>query len=325
MVYCRYCGKPIEDDSHFCPFCGKEQELKRGSINYSKLWKRFAYFTKNKFNNIQKFCSKIRIPKTRVNSPSRSRLILWAKRFSIITLIPIAVYLIFMLSLWIYGLYITAKWQNDDNRREAIALKDISKADKIARDLFKEYASKSHLYDYDNSECGFDHINRGIEIIRKAAEGGNDEAQFTLGCIYNGARYDKEPIGWDDRTMMNTEINQIRGAYWYYQAALQGNHRGMCNLANAYRYGKGVEKDLFRATELMKTAAEKGNPVAQCNLGDMYRDGEIWIKIETDSIEGGETIIINSKPNIKKAKEWWTKALKNGHSQAKERLEKIYE
>ena len=106
MVYCRYCGKPIEDDSHFCPFCGKEQELKRGSINYSKLWKRFTYFTKNKFNNIQKFCSKIRIPKTRVNSPSRSRLILWAKRFSIITLTPIAVYLIFMLSLWIYGFII---------------------------------------------------------------------------------------------------------------------------------------------------------------------------------------------------------------------------
>lgn len=53
----------------------------------------------------------------------------------------------------------------------------------------------------------------------------------------------------------------------------------------------------------MKSAAEKGCALAQRNYGDMFRDGEVMIKIESDS-NVGDYIIIHAKPNISKAQEW---------------------
>ena len=203
-------------------------------------------------------------------------------------------------------------------------MKDISKADNIARELFQEYADNTHRYDFDGSECSYSHVEKGIEIIRNAAEKGDANAQFTLGCIYDGARYDSNYREWDGTyTMLNENIDHERAAYWYNQAANQGVASAMGNLANSYRYGRGVEKDLIKASELMRAAAEKGNSWAQLNYGDMFRDGEVWIGSVTDSVSGN-TYFIKSKANIEKAKEWWQKALKNGNGKAKERLEKIY-
>lgn len=31
-MYCKYCGKPIDDDSTFCKYCGKSLNLKDNSI-----------------------------------------------------------------------------------------------------------------------------------------------------------------------------------------------------------------------------------------------------------------------------------------------------
>ena len=75
----------------------------------------------------------------------------------------------------------------------------------------------------------------------------------------------------------------------------------------------------------MRVAAEKDNSWAQLNYGDMFRDGDVWIKIDSVSINGDNYCVIRVKSNIKKAKEWWKKALENGNDSAKERLEKIYE
>lgn len=85
-----------------------------------------------------------------------------------------------------------------------------------------------------------------------------------------------------------------------------------------------MEQNLVKATELIRNAAEHGNPHAQLIYGDMFRDGEVCIRVVTDSIKG-EAFIINAKPNIRLAKEWWTKALKNGIENAKDRLEQVYE
>ena len=189
----------------------------------------------------------------------------------------------------------------------------------------------------------------GIKILINAAEKGDAKAQFTLGCIYAGARYDLEEItelredqvrvmmereindgiggNYYDflRTMMNTKINYEKAAYWWYQAAIQGNASAMEFLAIAYRYGRGVKQNLYKATELMRIAAEENNSRAQLNYGDMFRDGDVWIKTDSVSNNGDNDCVIRVKPNINKAKEWWTKALENGNDSAKERLEKIYE
>lgn len=202
-------------------------------------------------------------------------------------------------------------------------MKDISKADDIAKELFQEHVADAHLYHFDWSSCGYPHVEKGLEIIRNAAEKGDANAQFTLGCIYRGARYDLEEPEWREFTMLDSSVDYERAAYWFNQSAMQGNPAAMVNLAHAYRFGEGVGKDEVKASELMKAAAEKGNPWAQLNYGDMFRDGDVWVRHITDSVRG-ISVPVQLKPNIEKAKEWWRKALNNGNDKAKERLERLY-
>lgn len=179
---------------------------------------------------------------------------------------------------WLYGFYITSKWIKEDIRRESIALKDITRADHIAREMFKEVAENTHRYNFNLKTCDFDHISRGIAILRNAAEKGNADAQFTLGTIYAGARLDAaEPyfIDINDRfayTMLNEKVDLERAAYWYALAAEQGHSSALNNLGNAYRFGNGIEKNLMKATELIKKGAELDDPFAQLSYGDMFRD-----------------------------------------------------
>lgn len=46
------------------------------------------------------------------------------------------------------------------------------------------------------------------------------------------------------------------------------NELGLC-----YEAGRGVEKDIHRAAELYRQAAQSGMAAAQCNLGVLYREG----------------------------------------------------
>ena len=294
---------------------------------------------------IQRMYTKIQMYKFNFNSKVWPFIKKWSKRVVVLSLVIIAFGLIAWIGFWQYSVYQTKKWNKEDERRETIALKNISKADDIAREFFEEFANHSHeCDDYPSYSCDFDHRDRGIKILINAAEKGDAKAQFTLGCIYAGARYDdydetrrnedkvrttmkKETVDLNsfwNITMINTKINFEKAAYWWYQAAIQGNASAMEFLAIAYRYGRGVKQNLYKATELMRIAAEKDNSWAQLNYGDMFRDGDVWIRIDSVSING-DYFVIRVKPNIKKAKEWWKKALENGNDSAKERLEKIYE
>lgn len=348
MKYCRFCGKIIDDNSNFCTHCGKAQTTQGSKTDFEEMDRTASRIIKVTIGCIQRMYTNIQIYKFNFNSKVWPFIKKWSKRVVVLSLIIIAFGLIAWIGFWQYTVYQTKKWYTEDERRETIALKNISKADEIARELFEEYANhSSHKRDdYFSYSCDFDHIERGIKILINAAEKGDAKAQFTLGCIYAGAQYDSEDTTWhEDKvrttmkdetvdlnkfnpwtiTMMVTKINFEKAAYWWNQAAIQGNASAMEFLANAYRYGRGVEKNLCKATELMRIAAEKDNSWAQLNYGDMFRDGDVWIKTDSVSINGDYYFVIRVKPNIKKAKEWWTKALENGNDSAKERLEKIYE
>jgi Sel1 repeat protein len=351
MKYCRFCGKIIDDNSNFCTHCGKAQTTQGSKTDFEEMDRSASRIIKVTIGCIQRMYTKIQMYKFNFNSKVWPFIKKWSKRVVVLSLIIIAFGLIAWIGYWQYTVYQTKKWNTEDERREAIALKNISKADEIAREFFEEYANHSHMCDdYLSYSCDFNHKDRGIKILINAAEKGDAKAQFTLGCIYAGARYDdydetrrhedkvrttmKKEINDESEdnsltnkwaTMMYTEINYEKAAYWWYQAAIQGNASAMEFLANAYRYGRGVEKNLCKATELMRIAAEKDNSWAQLNYGDMFRDGDVWIKIDSVSINGDNYCVIRVKSNIKKAKEWWKKALENGNDSAKERLEKIYE
>ena len=353
MKYCRFCGEIIDDNSNFCTHCGKAQTTQGSKTVFEAMDGSVSRIIKVAIGCIQRMYTKIQMYKFNSNSKVWPFIKKWSKRVVVLSLIIIAFGLIVLFGSWLYGIHQTSKWNKEDERREAIALKNISKADEIAREFFDEYANHSHEFDYYFSYgCDFDHKNRGIKILINAAEKGDAKAQFTLGCIYAGARYDlkeateqredqvrvmmereiNDGIGGNYYdflramgTMMNTEINYEKAAYWWNQAAIQGNASAMEFLANAYRYGRGVEKNLCKATELMRIAAEKDNSWAQLNYGDMFRDGDVWIKTDSVSINDDNYYVIHVKPNINKAKKWWTKALENGNDSAKARLEKIYE
>ena len=59
--------------------------------------------------------------------------------------------------------------------------------------LFQEYADGTHRYDFDGSMCSYSHVEKGIEIIRNAAEKGNADAQCNLGiCYYKGQGVERD-------------------------------------------------------------------------------------------------------------------------------------
>lgn len=322
MKYCRYCGKPIDEDSTFCTHCGKSQSTQNNTVHFEQT----GGIASRVWEQIMNLKGKFVMPKEG-SDYTFVHIKKWIKRIVVVLIVATIIGLLLLLGFWLFGLYQTSKWTKEDERREIIAMKDISKADSIARVLFQEYADRIHRYslDFYVDRCSFSHIEKGFEILRNAAEKGDADAQFTLGCIYDGARFDNNYVNWDDKyTMLDNEIDHERAAYWYTLSANQGHRTALCNLGLAYKEGVGVKKNLVKATEYMSKSAEMGSSLAQLYYGDMFRDGDVWYRTELDSISG-ESFLINVKPNIEKAKEWWEKALKNGNNDAKSRLEKIYE
>ena len=319
MKYCRYCGKPIDDDSTFCTHCGKGQNVQNSTIFFGKIGSIVSRAWKEKKKQKEKFV----LPKKSFAS-SFVHIKKWIKRIAVVLILAAIIGLLVLLGLWLYGYYMSCKWKRCNERREIIAMNDISKADSIARVIFCEYAEafRDDLYE---GWPNYSHVEKGIEILRNAAERGDADAQFTLGAIYAGAHYElKNPAYLSGYTMLDGVVDHNRAAYWYTLSANQGHKTALNNLGLAYKNGDGVNKDLVKATEYIRKSAEQGYSNAQLVYGDMFRDGEVWIRIESDSISG-ESFLIKVKPNIEKAKEWWEKALKNGNDKAKSRLEKIYE
>ena len=320
MKYCRYCGKPIDDDSTFCTHCGKGQSVQNNYISVEK----FGDIVSRIWSKTKNLKTKFVFPKGSSNTTFVC-IKKCIKRIVIILIVATILGLFVLLGFWLYGFYLTSKWTREDERREIISMKDISKADSIVRVLFQEYADGTHRYDVDGECCNYSHVEKGIEILRNAAEKGDADAQFTLGAIYAGAHYEfHNPYFRDGITMLGEEVDLSRAAYWYTLSANQGHKSALNNLGLAYKNGNGVNKDLIKATEYIRKSAEMGNALAQLNYGDMFRDGEVWFQTNPDSISG-ESFLINAKPNIERAKEWWEKALQNGNDNAKRRLEKIYE
>ena len=177
-----------------------------------------------------------------------------------------------------------------------------------------------------NEEIVIQAINRGltlymdswskarvIEKLKEMAGYGNSDAQYWLGLYYDGydfiyGIYDKD----------ENYIDRERSAYWYLQAANQGNSKAQYVLAKKYEKGEGAKCDLEKSLQLIIQSAENKNSYAWLYLGDLYRDG---VK---DYNKG--TIL---EKNIVLAKDCWRKAIELGNEdikcKAEKRLEKIYD
>lgn len=63
-------------------------------------------------------------------------------------------------------------------------------------------------------------------------------------------------------------------AGWYRKAADQGNLSGEMHLAECYRDGRGVPRDMAQAAEWYRKAADQGDAAAEGTLGMLYVVGQ---------------------------------------------------
>ena len=248
------------------------------------------------------------------------------------------------------------KFDNEETRTEY--------AEKILTKEF-DWGYNSILYDY---MSGNDYITTKLCDYREAAYAwienlayqGNTKCQILLGnmffwgdsyYIFKGESYTMV----QDGNKYTVKCDKEKAAYWWLEAARNGdicayNNAGMC-----YKDGTGVTKDMYKAIEWLRKGAEAGEPYAQKNYGDLFLEGvnvkvgqHKETRITKDYYYGSNDYIISQyidgnynlvtkyfvevadyktliAVDIEQAKYWWTKSAAQGNDGAKERLQKIYE
>ena len=107
-----------------------------------------------------------------------------------------------------------------------------------------------------------------IAEIRRRAEQGDVDAQFTLGTLYSFSQ-----ILFANSGRVGPESDPAEAAKWYRLAAEQGFAPAQNDLGFMYDNGRGVPQDDAEATKWFRIAAEQGFSRAQNDLGFMYDNG----------------------------------------------------
>lgn len=149
----------------------------------------------------------------------------------------------------------------------------------------------------DNYQKGLDYAKKGdytnaLKYYFKAANKGDDKAQFELGLMY--------------QTGKGVTKNTPEAIKWWQQAANQGNVFAQYSLGVMYDLGDGVNENNVEAKKWYLKAAEQGNDNAQLNLGILYADGE------------------GIPQDYNEAFKWFTKASNQGNANALDCLAKLY-
>lgn len=99
-----------------------------------------------------------------------------------------------------------------------------------------------------------------FETLVPLAEGGDAQAQYALGRLYQQGR--------------GVATDAQAAAGWYAKAAGKGHAAARYRLGKLYEIGESVKQDYFRASEWYRLAADIGNHAeAQFALGELYFNG----------------------------------------------------
>ena len=107
-------------------------------------------------------------------------------------------------------------------------------------------------------------IEKGIELLTRAAENGHYAAMYELGKIFLDGKHVPQ---------------NFQEAYQRFsKAAEKGNHyAAMHELGKMYLYGKGIPKDLDKALECLNRASEGGHNEARILLFKVSQQQEQYI------------------------------------------------
>ncbi len=124
---------------------------------------------------------------------------------------------------------------------------------------------------------------QGLSIVKELAQSGFAKAQLAYGVFYSFGRYG-----------LDKDFGQSYN--WYIKAAEQGNASALYNLGLAYRYERGVKKDLSKSIEYFTQALAKDFWLAACRLGDLYNN-EPQVKDAIRSESYYQKVILNTDAN----------------------------
>ena len=131
-----------------------------------------------------------------------------------------------------------------------------------------------------NGLCGPPWEEEAEKWFRRAAEAGNDSAQYALGKL------------------LLEQGSNSEGLDWMLRSANQGNEYAMYRLGKEALRGGVIQKDVPWAIPILTDAAERGNPHAQYTLGKLYLQG------------------IDVAQDLEQAEYWLKQAAEQGHRYA---------
>jgi len=106
-----------------------------------------------------------------------------------------------------------------------------------------------------------DQQSEASKWLKKAAEGGDSEAQFN----YAEANY---------KSRLGLKQNYAEAWKWYEAASRKKNEKATFMLSRMSKYGEGVPKNIEQSVHWLQVASEQGNAQAMFLLSNAYADGE---------------------------------------------------
>ena len=364
QVYCRYCGKHIDEDAPFCTYCGKPQgevgqgilSIKRKAIQYMEfgasvilsilglLCLPFKKLANIRFSNVQK--NKFRRVK---------RVVL--RYFIIIIAICAVIGGGIAGYSYYYDEYLPEKYLKEaynDIINKYNTSNDSTKLDiaiKISRPSYpweREYPKIEEgrmtvLLRFEDQSTKDGYCGKASDFIIAKAKKNNAKAQYFMGMMLLGG----ENSYWLSDT--------TRAVYWFNESAKNGYPKAFGEIGTAYEQGIGVNCNPYKAVELFKKGANLNDPKSQYKLGCMYRDGisvesgwhwetkstteymsdkdnvirEYWDSQRCTSVYIYREKITDYKTlvpqDINQAKYWWRKASAQGYTDATISLQQVYD
>ena len=167
-----------------------------------------------------------------------------------------------------------------------------------------------------------------IELLTKAAQAGNPEAQHQLGmCFANGD---------------GVELDYSKAFDWVEKAANQQHQQALRTLAWLYANGFGTDQSDEKAQALIIQLAEAGDAKDQYFLASLYQSGIYGMQADSEKMiywyhqaaqqhyaraqyALAKIILkgVDLKPNDEMAFQWLSLANINGHEKAGEELKKL--
>lgn len=142
-------------------------------------------------------------------------------------------------------------------------------------------------------------VEKAVRLWTEAAERGNAQAQYNLGCCFEKS--------------YGVSQNWGKAVMWYRKAAEQGYADAQNSLGNRYYNGEGVSQNFAEAVKWYQKSAEQGQMYAQYNLGNCYYNGR---GISQDFTEAVKWYRKAAEQGLGLAQYWLAKCCQNGNGVA---------